>query len=508
MPQYLLGIDNGGTMAKAAVFTTDGKEIAVATRKSEMLDVKPGWAEFDMNTTWTNTTGAIKEVLEKSGVDPAEIACVACTGHGNGLYLVDEAGKPVRNAIGSADGRAREFIEQWGSDGTAERILPKTTQAIWPAQPNALLRWLRDNEPESIAKTKWVLMCKDFVRLQLTGEAYMELTDQSGTSLMNVVTGEYDDEVLEAWDLLDMKDKLAPLKKSADLCGKITAEAAAASGLAEGTPVAGGMFDIDACGLAVGLTDNSQLCMIAGSWGNNQYIAREPVVSEDVFMTSCYSIDGYYLMLEGSATSASNLEWFVTEFLAAEREQAEAEGRSVYDVVNEQIAATEPGDSGIIFLPFLYGSPVSLDGKACFFGLDGWAKRGHVLRAMYEGVIFAHFWHVKRLLQFREMPDRVRLTGGAARSDVWAQMFADIMQVPVDIPSGTELGALGAAIAASVAVGIHPSYADAVGAMVSFERTHEPNRDLADLYATKWQRYLKALEVMEPAWEELAWKAE
>jgi len=504
---YLLGIDNGCTMAKAALFTTDGREVAVASRKSEMLDTQPGWAEFDMNQIWLNAAGAIRRVLDESGIDPKEVACVACTGHGNGLYLVDEAAQPVRNAIGSADGRAREYIEQWTADNVLDRIRPKTMQAIWPAQPNALLRWLADHEPESIEKARWVLMCKDFVRAQLTGEIAMELTDMSGTSLMDVGTGQYDDEVLEAFGLLGMKEMMPPLCKSADICGKVTAAAAEATGLAEGTPVAGGMFDIDACGLASGMVDEDALCMVGGTWGCNQYIARKPVVSEDVFMTSCYSIDGYYLMLEGSATSASNLEWFVTEFFQTERDLAEAEGRSVYDLCNELVAGTEPQDSGIVFLPFLYGSNVSLDGKACFFGLDGWQSRGHMLRAVYEGVIFSHKWHIDRLLNFRSMPATIRLTGGAARSEVWTQMFADIFQVPVEVPDGTELGALGAAICGSVAAEIHPSYEAACSAMVRYARTHEPNTDLAACYQAKYDRYKQMLDVMQPVWEKLVWKA-
>jgi len=217
---------------------------------------------------------------------------------------------------------------------------------------------------------------------------------------------------------------------------------------------------------------------------------------------------GWYLMLEGSATSASNLEWFVTQFMEAERKQLADENRNIFELCNDLVAATSPKDSGIVFLPFLYGSNVSLDGKAVFFGLDGWQNRSHVVRAIYEGVIFAHKWHVDRLLNFRPMPERIRLTGGAARSEVWGQMFADIFQVPVEIPAGTELGALGAAICAAVAAGVHDSYEAACGAMVRFDRTHEPNRELAETYAKKFANYLKLLDTLDPVWSDLAWQAD
>ena len=206
------------------------------------------------------------------------------------------------------------------------------------------------------------------------------------------------------------------------------------------------------------MVDETQLCMIVGTWGNNQYISRTPVVHETVFMTTCYAIAGYYLMLEGSATSASNLEWFASEFFQAERDQlARTGGGSVYELCNSLVAQTRPDESGVVFLPFLYGCNVSLDGKAGFFGLDGWQTRGHVLRAIYEGIVFSHRWHMERLLQFRPPPERIRLSGGAARSEVWVQMFADILQTPVEVPSGTELGAFGAAIGAAVAAGCYPT---------------------------------------------------
>jgi L-xylulokinase len=508
MGHYLLGIDNGSTMVKAAVVALDGAEVSVASRKVDLLSPQPGYSEVDMEALWQQTAESIREALDHAEIEAGEIAGIACTGHGNGLYLVDAAGAPVRPAVRGSDTRARAYIDRWLADGVDRAIRPKTMQSIWPAQPNALLAWMRDHEPDSLRQAAALLTCKDYIRLRLTGEVYMERTDMSGCSLLNVGSGDYDMEVLEAFGIADLRPLLPPLKRSEEICGTVTAEAAAATGLVAGTPVAGGMFDIDACGLASGLVDETQLCMIAGTWGNNQYVAQTPVVHEDVFMTTCYAIPGYYLMLEGSATSASNLEWFVSEFFQAERRQSAAQGLSVYELCNQLVAHTNPAEAGIVFLPFLYGSNVSLDGKACFFGLDGWQSRGHVLRAIYEGIVFSHNWHMQRLLQFRPPPQCIRLSGGAARSDVWVQMFADILQTPVEVPAGTELGALGAAIGAAVAVGAYPSYESACRAMVRMSRTCEPNRALAELYRAKYARYRKVLETMAPRWSELVWKAE
>jgi len=460
MAKYLLGIDNGSTVSKAALFTIAGEEIATAARKVNLIEPKPGFSERDMDETWNSTAEAISEVLAKFGIDPGEIAGIACTGHGNGIYLVDEQGNPVRNAINSTDSRAQSYVDKWLADGVDEKVLPRTTQCLWPAQPNAM----------------------------------------SGTSLMNVVTSEYDDEILELFGILEMKELLPPIIKTADIAGTVTSEAAAQTGLKAGTPVAGGMFDIDACGLASGIIDERQMSLVAGTWGNNQYIAKEPLIDKDLFMTSCYSMPGWYLMLEGSPTSASNLEWFVTEFLAAEKTAAEKDGKSVYELCNEMVASVSPEDTSITFLPFLYGSNVGAGAKSCFVGLEGFHSRAHVVRAIYEGIVFGHNTHLQRLLNFREPPAVIRFTGGAARSKVWVQMFADCFQIPVEIPAGTELGALGAAIAAGVACGCYSSYVEAVQAMTSIARRHDPNPANKEIYAAKYEHYKKIIATLDPIW--------
>lgn len=502
MAKYLLGTDNGCTVAKAALFTPDGRELAVASQKIDPLTPHPGWVEMDANRTWQAAAESIREVLAKAKVDPRDVACVASAGHGNGLYLVDKQCRPVRNAISSTDGRARKYIDEWTAAGIDKAVRPRTMQSLWAAQPNALLRWLMDHEPAAIERAAAALMCKDYVRGRLTGKLAAELTDMSGTSLMNVGTCQYDDEVLRAFGLLGIRRLLPPLVRSAEICGHVTAEAAAATGLAEGTPVAGGMFDIDACSLASGVVDEGPIAMAAGTWSCNMYVSRTPV-DRDVFMTSCYAIPGWYLMLEGSATSASNLEWFVTEFFAAEREQARRGGGSVFDVVNKLVAATNDADPPVFFLPFLYGSNVSPDAKGSFVGLSGWHNRAHMLRAIYEGVVFSHRTHVERLGRFRPMPTSLRLTGGAARSDVWLRIFADCFGVPVEVPEGTELGALGAAILASVAAGVHKSFQAAAAAMVRFARVQRPDPARKAMYDDRFARYNKLLAALEPVWKEI-----
>lgn len=503
MLKYVLGVDNGGTVIKAALYDFAGNEAALASSKIEMIMPKPGYTERDANELWEANVRAIASVIRQSGVDASEIAAVSTTGHGNGLYLVDEDGDPVYPGIYSTDARAQAYVDRWYADGTYDRVLPKTMQSIWPGQPVALLAWFQDHHPDVLQKTRWIFMCKDYIRYHLTGEPYAEITDMSGSSLMNVRDVTYDRELLRDFGIEACQEMLPALKYSAEICGYVSKEASEKTGLKEGTPVAGGLFDIDACAIATGITDDEKFCIIAGTWSINQYISKQPVVSKSLFMTSLYCMPGYWLTTEASATSASNLEWFVTEFLEDNKALAADAEKSVYDHCNDLVASVAPEDSQIIFLPFLYGSNVEADAKACFLGLKGWHHKAHILRALYEGVVFSHKMHIEKLLAYREMPKVARITGGAARSEVWCQIFADVLQIPIEITSGTELGTLGAAICAAVATGQFPSLESASESMVQVVRTILPNPENKAIYEKKYDSYKKTLETLASLWKHI-----
>ncbi|MDR0863431.1 MAG: carbohydrate kinase, partial [Candidatus Symbiothrix sp.] len=429
---YFLGIDNGGTLSKAAVFDLAGKEISVASCRFNRLVPRRGWSERDMEQLWKDTSDVIREAIRRAGIPKEEIKGVACTGHGNGLFLLDKSGHPLRNGINSNDERAQSYIDGWMKHQVDEKVLPMTAQSLWAAQPAPLLAWIRDNEPEVFGKMGSILMIKDYIRYRLTGKIWAEITDMSGTGLMNVVEGKYDPAVLEAYGLPEIAPLLPPLIESTDVAGYVTAETAALTGLPEGIPVAGGMFDIDACALSSGILHSGQFSIVAGTWGNNQYIARQPLVDKDLFMTSRYAIPGWYLMLEGSPTSAGNLEWFLDTFFACEREKW---GLDFYSRISALVAGVDPVDSQVLFLPFLYGCN-SGTLKGGFTGLDASHGRAEMLRAVFEGIVFAHYQHIERLLKFISFPDVIRITGGAARNPVWCQIFADCIGVPVEIPAG------------------------------------------------------------------------
>ena len=500
MGKYLLGIDNGGTLTKSVLYDLTGNEIAAATVEVPMITPQAGFTERDMEILWAANCKAIQETLKKSGIDALQISGVACTGHGKGLYLWGKDGKPAYNGIVSTDSRAWEYSERWYADGTAEKVFIKTCQRILACQPVSLLRWLKDNRPGVVENTQWIFSVKDYIRYRLTGQAYGEITDFSGTNLVNLQTKAYDLELLNEFGLAEVFDKLPPLKYSADHCGSITKESAEKTGLVAGTPVAGGMFDIDACAVAMDVTDSENLCVIAGTWSINEYISAKPVIDGSIMMNSLFCLPGSYLVEESSPTSASNNEWFINLFLEDEKRALKTEGKNIYDLVNELVASVTPLDQNIIFLPYIYGSNYNPRAKACFIGMDSHHTRAHIMRAIYEGVAFCHMVHIEKLLNARAKPNVVRLAGGVANSDVWVQIFADVLNLPIEIIESRELGAMGCAMAAGVASGEFGSFKEAAKAMVRVKKRFEPNFDAVPVYEHKYAYYKQVSAAVEGCW--------
>lgn len=499
--RYLMGIDNGGTFSKAALFDETGKQISVASVPTVTITPKSGYTERDMDELWRVNAEAVKTAIEKSGIDPGQIAGVSFSGHGKGLYLVGEDGNPVYNGILSTDARAWEYVEKWSQDGTKEKVYEKSFQDILACQPVSILAWLKDNEPEVLRKTRYIFAVKDYIRYKLTGEAYAEYTDFSGGNLINLTTHDYDRELLGYFGLEEVYEKLPPLKHSSDICGYITKEAARVTGLPEGIPVAAGMFDVNACGIASGLSDEEQMCMVAGTWSINEFIQKEPVTNGTVALNSMFCIPGYYLVEESSPTSAGNMEWFIRNLMSYEKLEAKENGGSVYDITNKWVEEIDPRDSNIIFLPFLNGSNEDALAKGTFVGLTAYHNKRYMLRAVYEGIVFSHYTHVRKLLVNRERPKSVRLSGGAANSDVWVQIFADVLQLPIDVIEDKELGAQGAAIAAGIAAGIYPDYKTAISKTVKISKTIYPRPEYKEIYEEKYATYRAVIDGLSSVWK-------
>ena len=502
---YIMGIDNGGTSTKAAIYDLDGNEIAKCNKNTEMLTPQPFFTERSIRELWNANCYVIREAIARSGVNPVDIVGVGVTGHGNGLYLMGEDRMPARNGIVSTDNRATAYIDKWYADPRWKtNILPKTKQSMWAGQPMALLAWLNDHEPEVCDKTKYILMVKDLIRYYLTDQASLEITDASGINLVNLDTREYDDELLDFFGISNWKDKLPPLIKSSDVGGRVTKRASELTGLVEGTPVSGGVFDIAASPVAGGLVDSDQLFLVTGTWSINEYITSKPVVDDKLFMTSIYPMENKWLVTEASPTSASNLEWFINTFMQSERRECEAVGRSIYDYTHELMASTRPDESDLVFFPYIFGTNAVPNATACFLGATGYHEKKHFLRAVYEGVAFSAYYHIEKLGRVNpNLHGPVRIAGGTTNSMVWMHLFADVLDMPLEIVRVKESGTLGAAMSAAVMTEMYPSIETAADKMIRLGDRVEPNEDNHQIYMQKYKRYRAVMDKMADVWTTL-----
>ncbi len=503
MGKYLLGLDNGNTISKAAIFDVSGKELQVASRKVDTHYPKPGWTERSMESLWQETAEAIREVMAKAGIKAEEIVGIGSSGHGNGIYLLNKAGQPAWNGIQSLDTRAADIVDVWNGGTVRDQAFPYTLQSFWPAQPNSLLAWFKQHEPATYEQIGAVLLCKDYINYCLTGEIRTDYTDMSATSLLDVPNRCYSTDLMALYGTPEMVEALPRPAYSFEVIGQVTPKAAEATGLAIGTPVVGGLFDVDASAVGAGVTRPGQACIIVGSWSINEVVTAKPIVSRDIFMTTIFANPEYWLTIEASATSATNLEWFVNQFCAEERLEANRRGISVYKVCNEVVASVPIDSANLIFHPFLYGSNVQSSARAGFYGVGGWHTRAHLLRALYEGVVYSHLNHIEKLRQTGANFDIARLTGGGARSEVWSQIFADTLEVLIEVPDGIETGARGAAIAAGIGAGVYANFIEAAEQAVSVVRVHEPDRKHTPIYLARYEEYKRLLGAMREPWDRL-----
>ncbi len=492
----LLGLDAGNTVIKALLFDRNGRQLAIARRDGRSSTPVPGHVERDMGELWSNAVAVIRECLAAANADAGRIAAIGCAGHGNGLYLVDEAGEPLL-AIQSLDSRAAGLAAELTANGNGARLRSLCLQEPWPAQTPTLLAWVKRHAPDVYARTATAFLCKDFITLRLTGERVSDVSDMSGCGLLRLPKCTYDAALLEAYGLSDSRPKLPQLLFPTDIAGRVTAAAAAATGLIEGTPVVGGLFDVVASALGSGVAAAGQASIIVGTWSINQVIGRSVVADPRVFMQSVFGRD-QVMAIESSATSAANLEWYA-------RELVERGGHDdPFAICNARAGKVAPAPDDPFFHPYLYGSRLGATMRAGFYGIAGWHGEGHLLRALFEGVAFEHRRHIDVLRSAGLCFDSATLSGGGSRSPVWPQMFADILGIPITVSACAETGALGATIAAGVGAGFFTDLAAGVAAMTTQGALFTANDAMSAHYASRYDTFGVLTEAMKPFWSRLA----
>ncbi|ODM42433.1 FGGY-family carbohydrate kinase [Cereibacter johrii] len=499
MQDRVIGIDAGGTMTKAALFDLTGQELACARRKNVMAFPAPGWTERDPDAMWAAAAASVREVLERTATDPGRIAAVSVAGYGSGLYLLDAEGAVVRPGIVSTDSRAAGVVADWTASGLATMVEPLIQQRLWAGQSLVLLAWLQRHEPQTVARTHKISFCKDFLRTRLCGDLSTDPSDAGIAGLIDVTTGTYSRDAFRLLGLEGWLDKLPEIGPADEVVGLVSQPAAALTGLRAGTPVVRGAVDVTAAALASGLSREDQMSVVAGTFSINSTLHRTPRMSMSPFLQSAYPLGGY-LATEGAATSASNLEWLVKTLLAHGGTLPGDLAGGLYEVVNDAVLRRRGQPRDALFFPFLFGGP---DGApAGLLGMTADYSFDDIMLAVFEGIVFAHKVDIDRLLSGNDAarPGVIRLAGGASRSAIWSEMFADILGLPVEVPEGSELGALGVAICAASAVGAHASLGEAVSAMARTARRHEVEHSRGAAHCAKYPRYRAMTEAMASAW--------
>ena len=492
---YYLGLDYGGTQIKAALYDQNGQECYVSALASEAQTPEPRVVEKDMAQLWHTLCRCVQNLLSQSGVHGADIAALATSSHGKGLYLLDDKGQPCGRGILSADTRALPIVQRWRKEGLSARLYRAVLQDPWPAHPLALLAYLRETGDERLVQSAHICMGHDYLRYCLTGNIAAERSNMSGSGLVAVREGAYATETFSQLGLEDIVPKLPPLIDSTGFAGKVTAAAAQATGLLQGMPVYGGFFDVVGAAVASGLQNEDDLHAIMGTWSISTRLSFSPpsmpCEAENVELPhlpwASYALPGSYFVHDGSASSAGNLDWFLQQFAS------DGDKRN-YEQNDRIIAAKSPAKDELFFYPYLYAANIGPEGSempGCLVGLRGNHNYEDILCAVYEGVLFAHKVHIDKLCRVREgqSPRRLLLTGGPSRSKIWMQQFADLADLPLIRLAGTrESGCKGAAMAAAVGVGLFENLREAMACWVHYEEALVPGH--SDLWEEKYQRYV------------------
>ena len=497
---YVIGVDKGTTMTKAAIFDArDGTVRATARRQTKSFRPHADWHEEDMNGTYEGVAAAIREAVATTGIAPEEIVGVGVSGHMGGLWTLDRDGNPAGPAIAWPDARAAGMLDRWKEDGRVDRLFAISGNAPIPGLSLLLLSWLKGHDRTFYDRIETVFLAKDYVNYRLTGEI---ATDESDLSLFpcDIRTRKPSAELFDLAGIPEMMAKLAPVLGIGEVVGRVSEIAAAETGLAAGTPVVTGAGDAVAAAIGVGALESGQAVTVIGTSFMNNLTVDSPLFEPAGVGFLFLMPDGRWQRLMSNTGGGSLcLDWILQAFGRKEYGTFDA----IDFVAVERAARAVPAlSNGLIIHPYFNTSGMSAprfepSARGSLFGLDLSTTPAAMVRAVMEGVAFSMIDCYGAL----DTPvTDICITGGGARSALWREICAAAMKRPLSMPEAEETGALGVALLAAHAAGLYSSLPEAARAMVRIAGRVEPDPVLADRYAAAYPLFRDLGRDLGPLW--------
>ena len=487
MPAKLLGIDVGTGGTRALLIDETGRVLASKTAEHKpFASPQTGWAEQEPSDWWRACCDAVRQVLSTSGIPNSEVSAVGFSGQMHGAVLLDGAGKPLRPALIWCDQRTAEEVYELTQRIGEERLIALTCN---PALTNFTLTkilWVRKHEPRLFDQFRMLQLPKDYVRFRLTGDYGMDMADASGTLLLDVANRRWSAEMVSA---AEMDASVLPkLFESCDVCGNVSTEGAAATGLAAGTPVVAGAGDQAAGAVGLGVVFPGAVHATIGTSGVVFASTDRPAMDpRGRLHTFCHAVPNRWHVMGVTQAAGLSLRWFRDQFGAAQKN-----GSDPYDALADEAASVPAGSDGVMWAPYLMGERtphLDPEARAALVGLAANHRRAHVVRAIMEGVAFSLRDTFAIFEEMRVPVKNIRLGGGGARSRLWRQIQADVYAHPVEILEAEEGAAYGAALLAGVGAGIWKSVDDACAHTVRVSSVVSPNRESSQVMQRQYQLY-------------------
>lgn len=497
---YLLGIDIGTSVIKAALFNLEGQELVSRQQPTQLVQPYSGWMEADMRATWQACCAVIRAVLEAPEGQGRTIAAVGVTGNMIGAWLVDGHGEPVRNAILWCDSRAHSLWARLTAQqpDLAAQIFALDGCVVESGATLLVLRWLQENEPDSLKRARWVFSSKDWIVYKLSGVAQID-SSEAAVLPGDTRTQQSPESLWEWFGISDQRALLPPVQPSERVIGHVQPAAAALTGLRVGTPVVAGAGDVPANSLGLGATEVGAAFMVLGT---NLQVCRlfaQPIFEPPLVGLLFYQPHDRWFRALMNVAGTTNLDWAIKQ-LYADLNALKLSER--FEQVEAQAACQPIGANGVLYLPYLSRAGiiapfVAPAARAQFVGLHDGHTRADLLRAVYEGVALAARDCYAAL---GELPQQVILAGGGAQSLLWAQLMADCLGAAVIVPQGREFGAKGAALLAGVGIGLFSDVQSASRSFFRPARTHVPDPCAQADYAELYQRWRAVQQSARALW--------